>query len=104
MGRAGIEPATLGLKVDASASYELAAAMGMAQLSQTRFVCVRAVWDQLVDPLLTLRVACASNMVRLCSNWMTRVSSRGGFDEHARLTRAGVPNPCRRRRSGLLSP
>ena len=37
--------------------------MGMAQLSRKCFVGVRAVWDQLVDPVLTLSVASSSNVI-----------------------------------------
>ena len=37
--------------------------MRMAQLSQNRFVHVRAFWDPLVDPLLTRLLALADNSV-----------------------------------------
>src|SRR5262249_12903946 len=53
MGRAGLEPATGGLKVDASFSRGLAAAVRTACLSQVHLACVRVLWECLVDPLLT---------------------------------------------------
>jgi hypothetical protein len=61
MGRAGLERASGGLRVDASASRGLALAPRMALLSQVFLANVRAVWGQLVDPPLTQRLAPEDN-------------------------------------------
>jgi hypothetical protein len=53
MGPAGFEPASGGLKVDASVSSGLALAAQMSLLSQECLGWVRAFWDPLVDPPLT---------------------------------------------------
>ena len=76
MGRAGIEPATLGLKVDASFSRELAATVRMACLSRIHLACVRVLWERLVDPLLTRVVALRDTSFRTGRReWLLRSSN-----------------------------
>jgi hypothetical protein len=78
MGRAGIEPATLGLKVDASSSRGLAAAVRTACLSQIHLACVRVLWECLVDPLLTPCLVLLGNRPRACAGL-----TQGGFAPRA---------------------
>ena len=66
--------------------------MGMAQLSRKRFVGVRAVWDQLVDPVLTLSVASSSNVIWEC-----------GFTIRKRVENAAVTGRGERIRADFLA-
>jgi len=79
MGRAGLEPATGGLKVDANVSRRLADPLELASMSQIGFGWVRAVWDPLVDPALTQAVALAGNDLVLGQKYLWKNASTSSF-------------------------
>jgi hypothetical protein len=61
MGRAGIEPATLGLKVDAGVFWALGDGGRKRVVEPNQFGCLWVLWGKLVDLLLTPSVAIAGN-------------------------------------------
>jgi hypothetical protein len=61
MGRAGIEPATLGLKVGCQALVVAWARWPKPAVEPNQLACSRVLWRSLVDLLLTHLVSCIDN-------------------------------------------